>query len=280
MIVRSYLYVPGDAGSKLAKASRRGADALIVDLEDAVPVFRKVAAREAVVAWMRGGPPTLPVWVRVNQQPLRDDDLRRLAGTPGLTGVVLAKVVDAADVASAARVLAAAGDTELLLMPLMETATAVLDARHIARQPRVHQLQLGEIDLGGQLGITPGPDEAELIGIRNQVVLASAAAGLRAPVGPVSANTADLGVLAESTRRLRRLGFLGRACIHPAQIPVVHDVFSPTAEEVEEARRLVALLERAERDGAGVVLDSDGRMVDVAVLRAAHGTLALAERTT
>jgi citrate lyase subunit beta/citryl-CoA lyase len=276
-MVRSYLYVPGNAADKLAKAAGRGADALIVDLEDAVPLSMKDDARAAVVAWLRAAPPPLPVWVRVNQGAARDDDLRALAGLPGLAGVVLSKTLDSADVDAAAAVLEAAGDPRTPLMPLLETAAAVLDAREIARQPRVHQLQIGEVDLTGELGITPGDDEVELVGIRTQVVLASVAAGIAPPVGSVSRITADPAALAVSTRRLRRLGFFGRACIHPAQIPVVHAVFTPTAGEVERARAVIALLDRAKAHGSGVVLDAEGRMVDAAVLHAARRTLALAE---
>ena len=107
-------------------------------------------------------------------------------------------------------------------------------------------------------------------------MLASVAAGIDPPVGPVSRITADPAALAVSTRRLRRLGFFGRACIHPAQIPVVHAVYTPTAGEVEPARAVIALLDRAEAHGSGVVLDAEGRMVDAAVLHAARRTLALA----
>jgi citrate lyase subunit beta/citryl-CoA lyase len=275
-MARSYLYVPGNAAGKLAKATTRGADALIVDLEDAVPPAEKAAARAAVVAWLAAAPPPLPIWVRVNQGGLRDDDLRAVAGRPGLTGVVLAKATGPADVASAGAVLSAAGDPGTLLMPLLETAGAILDAAAIARQPRVHRLQIGEVDLAGELGASPGADEVELVGIRTQVVLASAAAGIEPPVGPVSRVTNDPAALAASTVRLRRLGFVGRACIHPAQIPVVHEVFTPTAAEVAEARAVIALLNRAEARGSGAVLDGEGRLVDAAVLHAARRTLALA----
>jgi citrate lyase subunit beta / citryl-CoA lyase len=275
-MARSYLYVPGNAADKLAKAATRGADALIVDLEDAVPAAEKAAARASVVAWLAAAPPPVPVWVRVNQGARRDDDLRAFAGRRGLTGVVLAKAVDAVDVAAADAVLSSAGDTATLLMPLLETAGAILDAAAIARQPRVHRLQIGEVDLTGELGISPGADEVELVGIRTQVVLASAAAGIEPPVGPVSRVTNDPVALAASTRRVRRLGFVGRACIHPAQIPVVHEVFTPTESEVAEARVVIALLEEAQARGDGAVLDGKGRLVDAAVLRAAHRTLALA----
>ncbi|MEV0718845.1 aldolase/citrate lyase family protein [Asanoa sp. NPDC050611] len=185
-------------------------------------------------------------------------------------------VSGADDVASAAAVLAAAGDPATPLMPLLETAPAVLDARAIAGAPRVDRLQIGEVDLAGELGITPGDDEVELVGIRTQVVLASAAAGIKPPVGPVSRITTDAAALAVSTHRLRRLGFAGRACIHPAQLPVVHEVFTPTAAEVADAREVIALLASAEPAGTGVVLDAAGRLVDPAVLRAARRILALA----
>ncbi|WP_326554354.1 HpcH/HpaI aldolase/citrate lyase family protein [Micromonospora sp. NBC_01813] len=275
---RSYLYVPGDAADKLAKAARRGADALIVDLEDAVPLAGKAAAREAVVDWLAAGPGDLPIWVRVNSGPLRDADLRAVAGQPALTGVVLAKVGAASEVAEAARLLADAADHDTLLMPMVETAAALLDIVAIARQPRVYQLQLGEVDLAGELGLEPGDDDAELAPTRSQVVVASAAAGLHPPVGPVSRITADDAALDASTRRLRRQGFVGRACIHPNQLPVVHQVYTPTAAEIRAARDTIALLETATADGTGVVLDAAGRLVDAAVLRGARRTLTLAER--
>ncbi|MER5458024.1 CoA ester lyase [Micromonospora sp. NPDC002389] len=275
---RSYLYVPGNAADKLAKAPERGADALIVDLEDAVPLAGKAAARDAVVAWLAGRPTHLPIWVRVNSGPLAEADLRALAGAPALTGVVLAKVDTSTDVAAAAELLAAAGDHDTLLMPMVETAAALLDVPAVARQARVYQLQIGEVDLAGELGLSPGADDAELAPIRSQVVVASAAAGLHPPVGPVSTITADPVALADSTRRLRRQGFAGRACIHPRQLPVVHEVFTPTVAEVKAARAVIALLDQTTAAGSGVVLDTSGRLVDAAVLRSAHRTLALAEQ--
>lgn len=276
---RSYLYVPGNAGDKLAKAVSRGADALIVDLEDAVPVAEKDNARAAVVAWLGEQPASGPVelWVRVNSGDLRAVDVQALAGIAALTGIVLAKVEDAADVARTASLLADAGDTSTLLMPLIETAAAVLSAHEIASAPRVHQLQIGEVDLTGETGIIPGEDEAELAGLRTLIVLASTAAGINPPVGPVSRITADLAAFEVSTQRVQRQGFMGRACIHPAQLPVAHEVFTPTADDVAEAESVIALVDAAEAEGSGVVLDADGRLVDPAVLHAARRTLALAE---
>ena len=105
--------------------------------------------------------------------------------------------------------------------------------------------------------------------------MASAAAGLAPPVGPVSTITADPAALVESTERVRRQGFVGRACIHPAQIPVVHEVFTPSAAQIARAEDILARYEAAARAGSGVVLDAGGRLIDAAVIRLARRTLAL-----
>ncbi|HET6154118.1 MAG TPA: CoA ester lyase [Marmoricola sp.] len=282
-LARSFLYVPGNAPDKLEKARGRGADALIVDLEDAVPVAEKEAARQAVLGWLADQSAVetsegADLWVRVNSGALRESDVVALACAPGLTGLVLAKVASAAEVAQVVALLAAHGDTTTLLSPLIETGAAVLDAAAIAAQQRVHVLQLGEVDLAGDLGLEPGPDEAELAAQRAQVVIASAAAGLLSPPGPVSPVIRDLDWFRTSTERVRRQGFLGRACIHPGQVEVVHQVFAPSVEEIDRAHEVLDLVAQAEAQGRGVVVDRAGRMLDPAVTRAAHRVLALAER--
>jgi citrate lyase subunit beta/citryl-CoA lyase len=214
------------------------------------------------------------VWVRINAGELRGLDVVALAGAPHLTGLVLAKLDDPAEVAEIAGALSAAGDDGTLLMPLLETARAILAAEAVAIQPRVHQLQIGEVDLCADTGIEPGGDEAELAPLRTQVVLASAAAGIAAPVAAVSRNFTDLELFADSTRRTRRQGFFGRCCIHPAQLPVVADVFTPAEEELAAAARLVSSFDAAVAAGRGVLLDDTGRMVDLAVIRSARRTLA------
>lgn len=275
---RSYLYVPGNAADKLAKAPSRGADALIVDLEDAVPPQGKDDATAVVLDWLASAPGDGPqLWVRVNNDARRHADVAALAGVPALTGLVLAKVRDADEVAETAALLEEHGDRTILLMPLLETASAILDARAIAAAPRVHQLQIGEVDLAADAGITPGEDEAELAPLRSAVVLASAAARIRPPVGPVSRETRDLDGLATTTRRIRRQGFFGRACIHPAQVAVAHEVFTPGADEVAEARAVIDAFHRAAAVDSGVALDAAGRLIDLAVIRAARLTVAAAE---
>lgn len=272
---RTYLYVPGNAEDVLDRALGRGADALIVDLEDAVPYPGKDDARAGVLRWLRGVEPgPCRVWVRVNAGELRGPDVAALAGAPHLTGLVLAKLDDPAEVADVAGALGAAGDDGTLLMPLLETARAILGAEAIAAQPRVHQLQIGEVDLCADTGLEPGDDEAELAPLRARVVLASAAAGIAPPAGPVSRNFTDLERFADSARRIRRQGFFGRCCIHPAQLPVVAEVFTPTVAELAEAAALVAAFDADVAAGSGVLVDEAGRMVDLAVIRSARRTLA------
>lgn len=277
---RSYLYVPGNAADKLAKAVGRGAEALIVDLEDAVPLAAKDATREAVATWLESQrPDAVERWVRINPGERGLDDVRRLAGLPALAGLALAKA-DVAAVTEVAALLDELDDTVTPLMPLLETPAALLDVRDVAAAPRVQRLQVGEVDLASEAGISPGPDESELLAIRTMLVLASAAAGIAPPVGPVSRLICEHEELAASTRRVARLGFEGRACIHPAQVPVVHEVFTPDPDAVEEARTTLRLLEEAATRGSGVALDTQGRLIDPAVVLGARRVLALHQRAT
>ncbi|MBS4751405.1 CoA ester lyase [Nocardioides sp. zg-ZUI104] len=269
---RSALYVPGDAPDKLRKALDRGADELIVDLEDAVLPANKPKARDIVWMWVDGLPATdVKVWVRINQHgPEREADVRALAGCEELAGFVAAKTEDAAELVALDALLTELGSAAKVV-PLLESANAILNAREIALAPRVERLQVGEADLRADVGVTPGADERELLYARSHVVFASAAAGISPPIAPVSVEFRDLDAYRASTEAVARLGFVGRACIHPAQVAVANEVFTPTDEEVAKA---TALLERFAGGDAGVGVDADGRMVDEAVLRQARGVLA------
>ena len=274
LLARSALYVPGDASDKLGKALERGADEIIVDLEDAVAPANKDQARETVRVWLHDLPvlAEVGVWVRVNPGDHREADVRAIADAPALTGVMVAKTETAEELADLDRLLASLGSTASVV-PLLESAASVLRALEIARAPRVQRLQIGEADLRADIGVTPGPDERELLYVRSQVVLASTAAGIAPPIAPVSTDFRDLDAFRESTEALARLGFVGRACIHPAQVAVANEVFTPTLEQITRARRLV---EAWQRNGAGVAVDERGRFVDEAVVRQARLVLARA----
>ncbi|GAB2829515.1 aldolase/citrate lyase family protein [Actinocorallia aurea] len=279
MTARSALYVPGDAPDKLVKALGRGADELIVDLEDAVPQSGKAAARATVASWLtsREGDFSGPaVWIRINPGEQGHDDLRAVVA-PGVAGVCVAKAEDPADLVVLDSLLASLeaerSVAPLGVVPLLESGEAVFRARELARAPRVARLQLGEADLAADLGVEPGPDGLELLWCRSQVVAASAAAGIAQPIAPVSVDFRDLDGLRTSSEALRRLGFWGRACIHPAQVAVVNEVFTHSDEAVTKAKDVLARYEAALASGSGVCVDAEGRLIDEAVVRSARRLL-------
>lgn len=281
-VARSYLYVPGDQPDKLTRAASRGADALLVDLEDAVLPARKGAARDTTRAWLEStiGSAGLPeLWVRLNADAVEED----LAAVvlPGLTGVVVPKAepallrrVDEALRAVEREVGLVEGVTRLI--PMVETALGVLRAEEVAAAPRVLRLGIGEADLAGALGLRPGPQREELWHIRSVLVLASASGGLLSPVGPVELALDDPDLLEETTQLLLRQGFRARTVLAPRQLDVVHRVFTPSADEVREAYRVLRLLEASAAQGSGVAVDDDGRFIDAATVRSAREVLARA----
>lgn len=254
---RSYLYVPGDRPDRFAKAVAAGADAVIVDLEDAVEPGAKPQARAAVAAWL-GEPPAVAVWVRVNNEPaLLGEDLAMVAGSRA-AGVVLPKATpEACDAAGVA------------VQALVETAAGVRALDRIAAHPRVVRLALGEADLCAELGVIPSPDARELWAIRSDVVVASAAAGLEAPVGPAPTDLHDPEALERTSRQLYRQGFGGRSVLHPRQVATVNAAFGPGPDELEQARRVLEA--HAAAGGGPAVLD--GEFVDGATVRLAQRTL-------
>ena len=275
---RSHLYVPGNAGARLGKAWASDADAVIVDLEDAVPVAAKPSARLDVAEWLAATAAERvgtgrELWIRVNAGAEGLTDLDALAGAAGLTGLVPAKAT-VADLQTLATELDRRG-LDWRLSPLLETPGAVLDARVIAALPRVLRLHLGEYDLCASTGTRPGADEAETAWARSWVVFASSEAGIHPPVAPVSTVVRNEEVFAASTERAARQGFVGRACIHPAQLPTVHAVFTPSPEAVARATALLTAYDATIAAGSGAYVDQDGRMVDEAVARAARRTVAL-----
>ncbi|MEU8090841.1 MULTISPECIES: CoA ester lyase [Micromonospora] len=282
-VARSYLYVPGDRADLLDKAAGRGADALVLDLEDAVTPARKAHARETVAGYLGAAAPAGPeLWVRINSDQVAAD-VEVLS--PAAAGVWVPKAepellaeVDAA----LARVQRRLGPDApaFRVVALIETARGVLTAPRVAEAPRVLRLGLGEADLAGELGLQPGPERAEFAPIRSQVVVASAAAGITPPVGPVETTLRDPERLELTTRALLRQGFRARSAIHPGQIATINEVFTPTEAEVASARAVLEALERAERGGSGVATDADGRLLDRAVVRAAAEVVRRAEAST
>lgn len=261
---RSYLFVPGNRPERFAKACAAGADAVIVDLEDAVPAPDKHAAREALASWVS---PAHQVLVRVNSADsewFRDD--LALCGLPGVAGIVLPKAEQAADLAA----IRVAGATKIL--PLIESALGLWNAPYLARAPGVERLVFGAIDFSVDLRIKEG--HQQLLYFRSQLVLVSRVAGIQAPVDGVTVAIDDIGPVREDTGLARSLGFGGKLCIHPRQVPIVNAGFAPTTAETDWATRVLAAAENA--NGAAVAVD--GKMVDRPVILVAQQMLEDAAR--
>jgi citrate lyase subunit beta/citryl-CoA lyase len=273
--IRSYLYVPGSDPRRIEKALASEADAVILDLEDAVVPKRKEEARETVAGFLRTDHEK-PVFVRINAagSALAEEDIEAAAG-PNLTGFRLPKTESAEAVRRVAERLEALG-SEAGIQCLIESALGLEFAFEIARaHERVVGMSLGEADLAADLGVR---DEAGLLYARSRLVVAARAAGLPGPVQSVYTNVRDEEGLRRSTEEGKKGGFVGRSAIHPNQLSTINEVFTPMESEVAEAEDLLARLEESAGSGTGTFALEDGRFVDEAVIGSARLTLALARR--
>ncbi|KQZ86136.1 citrate lyase subunit beta [Microbacterium sp. Root166] len=271
------LYAPGDRPDRVAKALTSGADVVIVDLEDAVAPSSKARARDGLAAFAGHDAqvgPALQVRVNAVGSDWSDDDLAALTDLPLHIGVRVPKVESAAAVHAIAGLLPGRG-----IHALVESALGVERAFEIA-SAGVESIALGEADLRSQLGLPRGREgEQGLQWARSRLVYAAAAAGIAAPMMSVYADIADTAGLAASCQAGRALGFVGRTAIHPAQLPVIESAFTPSQDDVERAREVIARVGAAAADGVGTVVLADGAFLDVAMVQSARRTLALADRT-
>lgn len=248
------LYVPGSRPDRFDKAAATGAG-VILDLEDSVAPGDKTAARAGVVEWLETTTYDGPLQVRVNA-PGSADLALDLAAIPASVEARLPKVESTEDLAPLAG---------RRVHVILESALGVENALMLARLPGVASLALGEADLAAELGMD-GEDAFDWV--RSRVVVASAAAGLPAPLMAAYPNVRDLAGLADSCRRGRRLGMRGRTAIHPSQVPVIRSAFAPSPEELAWAADVLAAL-----DSTGVATLVDGSMVDAAMARRARAIL-------
>ncbi len=257
---RSYLFVPGDRPERFAKAAASGADAIILDLEDAVGPAGKDSAREHVAAWFAGGGTGI---VRINgaDSPWFRADLDMLARC-GASGVMTPK----ADPVSVG--LVAARVPECPQTALVETVAGLASLRETARISGVARLAFGNVDFGADARIPAGGNALDPV--RLEVVLASRLADLPPPVDGVTVEIGDEAALAADVTRARATGFTGKLCIHPRQIEAVNAGLSPSEAEVAWARRVLAALEGA----GGAVVQVDGKMVDRPMITQAQRVLA------
>jgi len=276
---RTRLYAPGNNPRLLVGIELHNADCVLLDLEDSVPPKEKYAAR-ILVKHILATLDFAEVWVRIN--PLSTDGQDDLAEVMRAQphGICLPKAESAADINMLDEELSRLegkygipqGSTHI--MPIIETAKGILHCDGIAAaSPRVALLAFGAEDFTRDLGATRSP--LNLLYARSKIVAAAAAAGVQAS-DTVYSNVDDEEGLITETKMARGLGFDGKGVINPRQIEPIHTVFSPSKQEISQARRIVAAAEEATEKGIGAVA-IDGKMVDLPVLKRARRTLELAE---
>lgn len=283
---RSFLFCPGNHPRKVARVFDAGADAVILDLEDAVAISEKAAARAPVAEALKA-PRRCRAYVRVNalDTGFTFDDVDAVVG-PGLDGIILPKVESPTDLAKVEWLI---GELErrrdLLpgavdLVPIIETGPGVANARAIcaagkAGGGRLRRVSFGAGDYTRDMGMEWTRDEIECDPARAEIVLASRIAGLEPPVDTVWVDLSDAEGLRASAEKVRRMGFQGKLCIHPSQIETVHGVFTPSSEQVAWSEKVVAAFEKAEAEGSASI-QIDGQFVDYPIVARARRVLALA----
>jgi citrate lyase subunit beta/citryl-CoA lyase len=271
---RSFLYVPGSEENKVAKAASLGPDAVILDFEDAVAEDRKAAARALVREFLPAQPRERVEWlIRVNttDSPHFDADLEA-AVAAGPDAIVIPKVWRPETVQWAENRLTEAERTAarplggIKLFAMIESARAVINAYAVATAtPRLAGLLLGHVDLSLDIGITPGPaGYGTILHARCQLVLAAKAAGVDL-IDCVYLNMRNEEGLQSEAAQAAALGFAGKQAIHPAQLPLIHEAFTPTPRRVERARRILAVWDQAQAEGKGVVA-LDGELIELPIV--------------
>jgi citrate lyase subunit beta / citryl-CoA lyase len=260
---RSYLFAPGHNEKLLGKVFDAGADAVILDLEDAVPPEHKAAARRSVAdALVRH-----PAWVRINaaRTPLAEADLSAVAALAH--GIRIPKVESVEDVRWVADRVPGTP-----LICAIESAKGVANAIAIAAEPGVRYLALGGIDLQKDLGVASG--DGPLQYVRSHLVVAARAAGIEPPIDSVYPHLQDTDGLRRQATVSRSLGFFGKSAIHPSQLPIIHAAFGPNDDELQWAREVIEAFDNA--NGAALRLPG-GEFVDLPVAERARKILKLAE---
>ena len=277
--LRTILFAPGNHPRKVEKVFAAGADGAILDLEDAVAIAEKPATRPAVAAALRRGRRCLG-YVRVNAMTTQYcyGDLAAVVG-PGLDGIVLPKVeapwqLKAADwligeLERASGLVAGGVD----LLPIIETGAGVAAVREIAASgTRVKRLAFGAGDYALDMNLTWTRDEEAMAHARATIAVASRAGGLEPPIDTVFTDLRDRDGFAASARRALAMGYQGKMCIHPEQVPIANEIFTPSAAEVARAQAIVAAFREAEQAGSASI-QLDGQFIDYPIVERARRVL-------
>ena len=282
-VLRSLLFIPGNQARMLERATGSRPDAFVPDLEDSVPDDEKANAREVTASFLpqlaQAGPLVIP---RVNalETGLCEADLEAVVG-PHIDGVSVGKIYTVQDVQTISGMIdelekkAGLPVGEIKLVLWIETAMAIVHCYEIcASSPRIIGAAFGAEDLTNDMGIERLEDDSEVAVARNLLCIAARAADVLALDTP-NFSFRDLDALSQNAQASKKIGFKGKFAIHPAQIETINTTFSPSAAEIDHARRVVAAYEEAERAGRGST-SMDGKVVDVPVVKRARALLEIA----
>lgn len=281
---RSLLFAPGNHPRKVEKCLTLDADVAILDLEDAVAVSEKPATREVVVDALSNRPHRGRGYVRVNavDTPYCWGDLQAVV-RPGVDGIVLPKLESAQDLGTVEWTVAQLERERGMepgrfdILPIVETGKGVAALASICGAgTRVRRLSFGAGDYTLDMGLEWTDGERELDHARSQIVLASRVGGLEPPIDTVFVHIGKVDGFRRSAALARTLGFQGKLCIHPEQVGPANEVFSPTDEEIERARRCIEAFDEAEAAGSASI-QLDGEFVDYPIVEKARRVLALAQ---
>jgi len=268
--MRSFLFVPATRPDRVGKALSSGADAVIVDLEDAIPSSEKGAARSALAEYL-GQNPDMRILVRVNSSDSCEfeQDLALCKATTNVIGVMLPKAAKSSDIEHVVKV------TQKRVWPLIETVAGIMALPNLVRSPGIARFSIGALDLASDLGLVSGTDGAEKIldYCRCQLVIYSRVGGLASPIESVVPTIDKPEEITRVAVNANEMGFGGMLSIHPRQLPEIHRAFTPTSAQTHWAKRV---LTRAGQFGA--VFQLEGKMVDAPVIEEAKRILAIARR--
>lgn len=278
-VYRSFLFAPGNHPRRVEKCLTLSTDAVILDLEDAVAQNEKESTRSVVVQAL-SQPRRCQAYVRVNalSTPWSYGDIEAVV-VPGLDGIVLPKVESAADLLTAEWMISALERARGLtpgaidLMPIIETAKGYVALESIVRSgTRVKRVAFGAGDFTLDAGIRWTADETELASYRSQIVVHSRAAGLEPPIDTVWVDLRNMTGFERCVQHVKGLGFQGKMCIHPDQIPVVNQAFRPSPEELTRAQKMVSAFEEAVKQGLASI-QLEGQFIDYPIAYAAQRVL-------
>lgn len=283
-VYRSFLFAPGNHPRRVEKALTLDADGVILDLEDACPIAEKKATRPVVVAALQK-PRRCLGYVRVNAMTTEFGygDMVSVV-KPGVDGIIVPKVETVDEIKAADWLVhqlerdSGLKPGSVDIIPIIETARGLANVGAIAAAgTRVRRLSFGAGDFTLDMNIEWSREEDELLPYRNAVVLASRAGGIDPPLDTVWVDIKDVEGFTKSVRTIKRLGFQGKMCIYPDQVPVVNEILAPSAADAEWAHRVVAAFKEAEKAGSASI-QLDGKFIDYPIVYRAERVLEMHER--